>query len=309
MDTLFGNTEYWLTFGFKVARLEFFWGSKSEVAQEEFQPSLDEVLQMLKEAASDCQPNLKDYQSFTQSILLYFQAHDQIAYSCILIGVCQFRAKLSKAAKSGELIELARSSLMSIPTSVVNDKDGLFAVILENADEPVWTGQERILEFLESDANRPPNAHQNERHSKDKVFIVHGRNWDARDDVEQLAWRIGLHPIIIMNQPNRGQTIIEKIEHNSDVSFAIVLYTDCDEGKAKDDETYRPRARQNVVFEHGYMAAKLGRDHVVALVEKGVETPGDLDGIVYISLSASDWKNQLMRELDAAGLAFDWSRA
>jgi hypothetical protein len=56
-------------------------------------------------------------------------------------------------------------------------------------------------------------------------------------------------------------TIIEKIEHYSnDADFALVLYTACDHGRGV-HETEIPaknRARQNVVFEHGYLMAKLG---------------------------------------------------
>ncbi len=66
-------------------------------------------------------------------------------------------------------------------------------------------------------------------------------------------------------------TIIEKIEKHSDVTFAVVLYTGCDKGKFKEDSRYHLIARQNVVFEHGYMVAKLGRNKVVALVEPNVE--------------------------------------
>ena len=60
--------------------------------------------------------------------------------------------------------------------------------------------------------------------------------------------------------------LIEKIEEYTDVSFAIVLYTGCDVGKLKTETDLKLRARQNVVFEHGYLVNKLGRKRVVALV-------------------------------------------
>ena len=80
------------------------------------------------------------------------------------------------------------------------------------------------------------------------------------------------------------------------------MYTACDIGKYKDEKELLPRARQNVVFEHGYMVAKLGRSNVVALVEDGVEEPGDLDGVVYISMNDAEWTMKLVKELRAAGL-------
>lgn len=145
--------------------------------------------------------------------------------------------------------------------------------------------------------------------SGSKVFIVHGHDEETRDKVELLLLHIGLEPVILCNQPDRGLTIIEKIEEYTDVSFAIVLYTGCDVGRLKTETDLKLRARQNVVFEHGYLVNKLGRNRVVALVEDGVETPGDVSGVLYISLSDTDWKQRLLREMDAGGLHFDATRA
>lgn len=144
--------------------------------------------------------------------------------------------------------------------------------------------------------------------SNNKIFIVHGRNEGVRDKVELLLRRAGLEPIILAEQASRGMTIIEKIESNSDVAFSVVLYTGCDEGKLKEESDLHPRARQNVVFEHGYMVAKLGRDKVVALTESGVEKPGDLAGVIYVSLSDKDWERQMFKELESGGLQINWSK-
>lgn len=147
------------------------------------------------------------------------------------------------------------------------------------------------------------------RKMDEKVFLVHGRNKDVRDDVELFLRKIGLTPIILAEQANAGMTITEKLEHYSDVIFAVVLYTPCDEGRRKNGGSLQDRARQNVVFEHGYLVGKLGRDKVAALVEPGVEIPGDLSGMVYISLQEQDWKQQLMKELLHAGLKVSWEQA
>lgn len=142
---------------------------------------------------------------------------------------------------------------------------------------------------------------------KKKVFIVHGHDTETRNEVELFLHRLKLEPIILSNEASRGQTIIEKFEEYSDVSFAIVLYTACDEGRVKGTEEFRDRARQNVIFEHGYFCAKLGRGSVVALHEPGVEIPSDLSGVLYISLDG-DWKTQVKREMRAAGIDSDWTK-
>lgn len=143
-----------------------------------------------------------------------------------------------------------------------------------------------------------------------KIFIVHGHDIEKRDRVEQMLRRIGLEPIILMNEPNCGLALIEKIEAYTDVRYGIILYSACDKGKEKDShKKYRLRARQNVVFEHGYLLGKLGRKNTVALVEEGVEIPGDLAGLVYIRFDNPDWKIELMRELKAAGFEFEATKA
>lgn len=139
----------------------------------------------------------------------------------------------------------------------------------------------------------------------DKVFIVHGHDTKVRNEVELFLRRLKFEPIILSNEASKGKTIIEKMEDYSDVAFAIVLYTACDEGRAKGTIPLSDRARQNVIFEHGFFCAKLGRNHVVALHEEGVEIPGDLSGVVYISL-LNDWKAELKKEMKAAGLEADW---
>ena len=102
--------------------------------------------------------------------------------------------------------------------------------------------------------------------------------------------------------PSTGKTIIEKIEkYTGNVCYAIVLYTPCDEGKAKEDAEYKSRARQNVVFEHGYLCGKLTRSHVCALVKGDVEVPGDLSGIVYVSMSEK-WEFDVAKEMKAVGI-------
>ena len=140
-----------------------------------------------------------------------------------------------------------------------------------------------------------------------KVFIVHGHNEKVRNDVELFLRRLELKPIILLNEADRGRTVIEKFENNSDVSFAVILYTACDEGRVKGADVLNDRARQNVIFEHGFFCAKLGRDHVVALHESGVEIPSDLAGVLYTSF-ADDWKTKLKREMSAAGIEADWTK-
>ena len=136
------------------------------------------------------------------------------------------------------------------------------------------------------------------------MFIVHGHDELAKLDMANFIRSLGLEPIILHMQANAGMTIIEKIEAYSNVGFAVVLYTPCDVGSKHGELTLSPRARQNVVFEHGYLIAKLGRPRVTALVKGTIETPNDISGVIYIQLDDDGkWKEQLKIELRSAGYA------
>lgn len=143
-----------------------------------------------------------------------------------------------------------------------------------------------------------------------KVFIVHGHDSNTRNEAELLVKQLELEPVVLFKKVNEGDTILEKLLRESkDAAFAIVLYTKCDEGKAVEESSLKPRARQNVVFEHGLMCGLLGRKRVVALVEEGVEVPGDLSGVVYIPLDAAKrWQLDVAREMKASGMQVDLNK-
>jgi predicted nucleotide-binding protein len=140
-----------------------------------------------------------------------------------------------------------------------------------------------------------------------RVFVVHGHDEAAREMVARFLEKIGFEAIILHEQANKGQTVIEKIERFSDVSFAVVLLTPDDEGCAKGGVP-EPRARQNVLLELGYFIGKLGRENVCALKRGKVEIPSDFAGIVWQPMEDSGWKLALGRELQEAGHNLDWNQ-
>lgn len=141
-----------------------------------------------------------------------------------------------------------------------------------------------------------------------KVFIVHGHDGEARETVARFLSKIGFEPIILNEQANRGRTIIEKIEDNADVGFAVILLTPDDIGKAKKGADFESRARQNVLLELGYFMARLGRERVCSLKKGDVTVPSDFAGIVWEEMDSSGgWKQALGRELEAAGHSVDWN--
>ncbi len=138
-----------------------------------------------------------------------------------------------------------------------------------------------------------------------QIFIVHGHDDLVKVEAARFIEKLGFEPIILHEQASSGKTIIEKIEQYSNVGLGIVLYTPCDIGAKKGEETnLRNRARQNIVFEHGYLIGKIGRNNVSALVKGEVETPNDISGVVYISMER-EWKLDLAKELRNSGYNVD----
>ncbi|NVK84919.1 MAG: nucleotide-binding protein [Cytophagia bacterium] len=132
-----------------------------------------------------------------------------------------------------------------------------------------------------------------------KGFVIHGHNESVKLEVARFIEKyVKKEAIILHEQPNKGKTVIEKFESNSEVDFAVALWTADDQGKATKDEKLLNRARQNVIFETGYFIGKLGRERVIILYEDGVEKPSDYNGVVYISLSGN-WKHELQTEIES----------
>ncbi|CAD0261085.1 nucleotide-binding protein [Pseudomonas umsongensis] len=143
-----------------------------------------------------------------------------------------------------------------------------------------------------------------------KIFIVHGHDESAQNKAARFIEKLGFEAVILHEKASSGRTIIEKIEHYSDVGFAVVLYTPDDVGNVKSAaDNLNLRARQNVVFEHGYLIGKLGRQNVAALVDGKLELPNDISGVVYISLDeASAWHLQLAKEMKQSGYDIDMNK-
>ena len=161
----------------------------------------------------------------------------------------------------------------------------------------------------EEDSIQKPIASHSDK-PKNRVFIVHGHDGQAKERTARFIEKLGFEAIILHEQASRGMTIIEKIEeYSNEVGFGIVLYTPDDKGNVKseaEEGNLKFRARQNVVFEHGFLIGKLGRDNVAPLVEGAIELPNDISGIVYIG--DEDWQLDIAKEMKAAGYEIDFNK-
>ena len=134
------------------------------------------------------------------------------------------------------------------------------------------------------------------------VFIVHGRDNESKQETARLIEKLNLNAIILHEQPNKGRTVIEKLQQESKTAgYAVILLTPDDIGTVKGKAEFEDRARQNVVLELGYFLGKLGRERMCILLKDSTSIPSDFSGIVYINMdSAGSWKLNLAKELAEA---------
>lgn len=159
-----------------------------------------------------------------------------------------------------------------------------------------------LMEGLLHEGVAGSNARPKATTNSSRVFLVHGHDEATREKVARFLEKVGLSPVILHEQANAGRTIIEKLEENADVGYAVVLLTADDEGWTRGAGETRPRARQNVVFEAGFLMGRLGRNRVALLYEPEVELPSDMRGLVYIPLKEGGWREALFKELKEAGM-------
>jgi len=135
-----------------------------------------------------------------------------------------------------------------------------------------------------------------------KIFVVHGHDEGMEQGVARFLEKLNLEPIILHEQSNQGATIIEKLEANSSVGFAIVLMSPDDVGRSKNTEKLEDRPRQNVVLEAGWFMGRFGRERTIVLKRDTLEMPSDLQGLVYIPYDfAGGWRAKVVEELRSAG--------
>jgi predicted nucleotide-binding protein len=158
-----------------------------------------------------------------------------------------------------------------------------------------------------------PPAHHKGGENK-RVFVVHGHDIAAREQLELILHRLGLDPFVLANTGGGGLTLIEALEKEigpqaGQCLFGIVLLTPDDMGYAKSQgsDKAEPRARQNVVLEMGMVLAALRRPNVVILKKGHLEIPSDVHGIIYIGFNdhVRETVPKLVERLNQAGFNLD----
>ncbi|PSJ16210.1 TIR domain-containing protein [Nitrosomonas supralitoralis] len=144
-----------------------------------------------------------------------------------------------------------------------------------------------------------------------KIFVVHGHDTAALEQLELVLRRLGLAPYILQNNDGHTRTLIEALEQQiyDRSAFGIILMTPDDYGypKTKTENDRQPRARQNVILEMGMVMASLGRDRIVILKKGNLEMPSDVNGIIYLEFNehVKEVVGKLAQRIQSSGIEIE----
>lgn len=256
-------------------------------------------LQLLQEridAANNGTPDggLTDWKNQTEVVLRTVMGEDSTIYSSFKAvkytpSIYTERTDFAPYARAGVL------KVVSVLKAAITE----LKLLEETKQATISNAVEKVIEVDDKGAD-----------IAGRIFIVHGHDDARKHELARFLGELtGHEPVILHEQPNKGAVLIEKLEASAEgTGFAVVLLTADDTGKANKEVDYKPRGRQNVVFELGFFMAALGRNKVAVLMDPNVEEPGDVKGLVYTGLdTAGAWKAALASEIEEAGIPVKWS--
>ena len=146
----------------------------------------------------------------------------------------------------------------------------------------------------EPEAETPGEAH--------KAFIAHGGKSAALNKLCSFLEALGVEPLVVEVEPSEGRLTEEQVdEYMKQADCAIILAT---YGHIEDVKTRKKHPRLNVVDELG-RCRKVFLHRTVLLLEKGIDLPSNVSGIVHEHFTKQNMENafiKLAKELRSFGL-------
>jgi predicted nucleotide-binding protein len=168
-----------------------------------------------------------------------------------------------------------------IPPRQTSDSDGIVREINRLVEEIGRLPDELLAQELPRPMQQAAMSGMAGEAQPKCVFIGHGRNrlW-ARVKM-YLQDELGIATVAYESKSRTGESIVPVLEEMlGQATFAVLILTAEDETR---EDTRR--ARQNVVHEAGLFQGRLGFRKAVLLVQEGVETFTNVDGLQHIRFS------------------------
>lgn len=138
-----------------------------------------------------------------------------------------------------------------------------------------------------------------------RVFIVHGHDREFREDLEKILRAENLEPVVIQSMARTGADLLGFLEEQIRNCLAgFILLTPDDEGRLyRYGERLNLRARQNVIFEGGYLTALFRDTNRICFLQKGeMEIPSDLSGLLMEKVPGAISPDRIRLTLEQWGL-------
>ena len=176
---------------------------------------------------------------------------------------------------------------------------------LESAIEKIKKTKLRELSIPDLNDITSPGLKQTQ-----PIFVAYGYNEAMKDEVVTTLQKLEFPVIVREKTAEEGKTFTTNFIEFHDIGFAVVVLSGDDFGYPKEHEAHQAklRPRQQIVFELGFLAGKLGRDHVFVLHQdsKNFELPTAFFDVLYVPYrKMGEWQLQLLRQLKRAGYPVD----
>ena len=144
-----------------------------------------------------------------------------------------------------------------------------------------------------------------------KVLVIPGPNEDCKKAVVEFLKKLELGPFLVEGPEGQGADLSEKPEMYAEAAFSVTLLIGDDMGFPKGKpEKPKPRPRQDVIFELGFLMGLLPPQSVCALYEEGLDLPSRCKGVGLIPYDAGGlWKLLLARAMKKANVDVDLNKA
>lgn len=123
---------------------------------------------------------------------------------------------------------------------------------------------------------------------ENQLYFVHSKDTKPTQEAIDYLKSEGYSLVILKNLSGAGTTIIDEIESNLDINYAVVILNP--------DGVDANYPNQNILLELGIFIGHLGRKNVSALCEPNTILPLDYHGFEYIDFNGN-WKKKLKHEL------------
>ncbi len=142
------------------------------------------------------------------------------------------------------------------------------------------------------------------------VLLLHTREDEISLSVVSLLDKLGIEAAMLDDTESSTSTKIDQIVGLPDVSFALAILSSDDRSglPGLTAKIAKPKHRQDIIFELGFLVGKIGKGRVAVLHggERPLDIPSGFYGIEYLSYQADGgWQINLIKLLKTAGYRVD----